>query len=141
MTQKSVADMALSIRATLEKNGFPANRVSLPLERLYEAAHKDGLNFNKVLDELHSSGIAHEKTPDKIIFMAVNKDDENTSGVFDQWKDLDFSKMNIAEMMSQASTLMSQMTPEQIQNVRKMYENLSPEERAKILEMAKSYNQ
>jgi hypothetical protein len=139
MANRTVSDMVASIQATLEKNGFPTNRVSLPLERLYESAHQNGLNFNKVLEELKENGVAHEKTSEKIIFLPASKVDPLPGGLFDQLKNIDFSKMNMAEMMSQASTLMSQMDPGQLQKIREIYENLSPEERSKILDMAKSH--
>jgi hypothetical protein len=67
-----------NIIAILEKNGFPENQVSLPLEKMYESAHEKGINFNKVLEYLATKGIAHAKTTEKIIFHDGNHEEAKT---------------------------------------------------------------
>ena len=52
----------------IKKNGFPEKKVAFGLEKLYEAAEKKNINFNKVLQTLDEIQIAHEKTPEKIVF-------------------------------------------------------------------------
>lgn len=113
MSVKTIEDMVLNIKNTLSKNGFPQKAVALPLERLYEAAHRDGLNFNKVLSELAAAGIEHEKTSEKVIFREKPAAQTSDSGLnMDALKNLnlpnmDFSKMNMGDMMSQAKELRS----------------------------------
>ncbi len=85
-----------NIVKTLTKNGFPAQRVALPLERMYEVAYEKGLNFNKALAALDERGIAHEKTSEKIIF---------------------FPKADFADMMAEAQKIFAGMTDEQRQEL------------------------
>lgn len=135
MTTKTHADMARNIEAILGKHGFPENRVALPLEKLYESAHRDGVNFNKVLAELQSKGVGHEKTAEKIIFFRVEAD---LPGGFsmEHLKSMDFSKLSTDDMMRQASQMMQSMTPEQLRKIKEMYDNLSPEERSQLMNLA-----
>lgn len=140
MGVKTVEDMVAVVKRNLEKHGFPGNSVALPLERLYEAAHRDGVNFNKVLDLLASEGIANEKTAEKIIFRPQTPPPSSSpfAGLnFDGLKDLDFSKMNMSDMMKQAQEMMKNLSPSQKLELKKMYDNMSPEERSKIMETVK----
>ena len=138
MTVKTVSDMVENIRKILTKNGFPGNRVALPLERLYESAHRDGLNLNKVLAELEALGVANEKNTEKIIFFEKPRPSSAPFSM-DSLKDLDFSNMSTDEMMRQASAMMKSMSPEQLKQIKEMYESLSPEERANLMDRAKSF--
>ena len=56
------------IMKNLANNGFPKKKVSLPLEKLYEAADKKGVNLNKILEKMEGEGVQVEKTLDKILF-------------------------------------------------------------------------
>ena len=131
----SIQDMADNIKRNLDKNGFPAASVALPLEKLYESAHRDGLNFNKVLEHLEQEGISHTKTAEKIIFS--KKPGLN----LDALKNMDFQNMDMTSMMAQAAEVMKNMTPTQMAEIKQMYDNMSPEERSKMAEMAKSMPQ
>ena len=132
----TIQDMADNIKRNLAKNGFPASSVALPLERLYESAHRDGLNFNKVLEFLDRDGISHSKTAEKIIF---TKKEEATARLnLDALENMDFKNMDMTSMMAQAAELMKNMSPSQIAEIKKMYDNMSPDERAKVADMAKS---
>jgi hypothetical protein len=132
----SIQDMADNIKRNIAKNGFPVSSVALPLERLYESAHRDGLNFNKVLELLDQDGISHSKTPDKIIF---SKKPETKSGLnLDTLKNMDFKNMDMSSMMAQAAELMKNMTPSQMAEIKQMYDSMSPDERARMAEIAKS---
>ena len=108
----TIQSMAENIIRNLAKHGFPSNPVSLPLERLYETAHRDGINFNKVLEHLDAQGVAHEKTAEKIIFSI---------------------KASMQDIMSKAQELMKNMSPEQLEAIKKMVENMSPEERERLM--------
>lgn len=104
----------------IERHGFPDKRVSLPLERMYEAAHGKGLNFNKVLASLEERGIYHEKTNDKVIF---------------------FQKSELPDMAAQfqaAKEMFEKMTPEERQRLEDLYRNLTPEQMEEIKKQAQS---
>ena len=128
--------MADNIKRNLIKNGFPSSSVALPLERLYESAHRDGLNFNKVLDLLDNEGISHSKTAEKIIF--APKTELKSEFNFDALKNLDFKNMDMTSMMAQAADIMKTMTPSQMAEIKQMIDNMSPDERSQMAEMAKS---
>ena len=153
----TIQDMADNILRNLEKNGFPGNAVALPLERLYESAHKSGINFNKVLDLLLAMGIANAKTAEKITFskalpaapaevqMASDAEGGNPfAGLnLDALKNMDFSQLdfkglNLGSMMSQASAMMKNMSSSQLADLKKMYDQMSPDERAKLMDKVKS---
>lgn len=113
---KKLKDLILK---NLGQNGFPLKKVSLPLEKLYEAADERGANLNQILEILDQEGTTHEKVEDKIIFSA-----KIPEGVDQE------------AMMNQAQEMMSQMTPEQITEIQNMIGNMSPEEREQMMKQA-----
>ena len=54
---KAFAEVVLK---NLSGNGFPMKKVSLPLEKLYEAAENKGISFNKVLESKMSDSERQE---------------------------------------------------------------------------------
>jgi hypothetical protein len=111
------------ITKNLEMNGFPKKKVSFNLEKMYEMADNKNLSLNAVLDELAKEQILNEKTVDKIIFYK-----EEVSAQFD---------MN-ADMLKQAQEMLSKMSSEEINNLKSMFENMTPEEKQQMMEQAKS---
>ena len=105
----------------LTTNGFPQKRVSLPTEKMYEAADNKGFSFNQVLEELKAAHqIDAQIGPDKIIFSKIV---QTTSKQED--------------MMKQAQEMMSKMSPEELKKVQDMFMNMSPEEKEEILKKGK----
>ena len=112
---KEFTDNILKI---LNSNGFPEKRVSLPTEKMYEAADNKGFSFNLILEELKKNhNIAAQIGPDKIIFSQV--------------------KMNQEDMMKQAQEMMSKMSPEELRKLQEMFTNMSPEEKEEIMKKGK----
>ncbi len=106
------------ILQTLRSNGFPAKRVSLPTEKMYEAADNKGLSFNSVLDQLRTEHkIEAQIGTEKIIFSQ--------------------SEANPQDMMKQAQEMMSKMNPEEIRKIQEMFTNMTPEEKEEILKKGK----
>lgn len=102
----------------LNGNGFPQKRVSLPTEKMYEAADNKGLSFNQVLQELKDThNIDAQIGPDKIIFSQISMKQE--------------------DMMKQAEEMMSKMNPEELKRLQVMFMNMSPEEKEEILKKGK----
>lgn len=130
-----------SVIDNVKKHGFPEQKVAFPIEQLYEAAHKKGINFNKVLESLDEIQIAHEKTPEKIIFFPKDRHrqevEPNPAAPFAGMDPSAFQGKSPAEMMSAVASMMKAMSPEQLEAIKSMYENMSDEERAAILEQAK----
>ena len=134
-----------SIIDNIKKNGFPEKKVAFPLERMYESAESKGVNLNKVLETLRSIQIDHKKTPEKIIFFAAARASEVPAPTADQTPQMPnpfaaFGKMptDMGQMMSMAAEMMKNISPEQLEAVRTMYENMSDEEKASIIEQAKN---
>jgi hypothetical protein len=112
----SLIDQILS---NIKSNGFPAKKVSLPLEKMYEVADNKGENLNAVLEELKTQGIDHEKTLDKIIFKSALP--------------------NLGpEGFEKAQEMMKDMGPEEMQKLQDQVANMSEEEKEKLMEQAKA---
>ena len=113
----------------LNSNGFPAKRVSLPTEKMYEIADNKGLSFNKVMDslkELHQ--IESVVDGEKIIFSKI----ETTSS-----SDNPFAGMDQADMMKKAQEMMAQMDPAELERMKSMFMNMSEEEKEDIMKKGK----
>ena len=122
----------------LTKHGFPERPVSFPIERMYEAAAAKGLSFNKVLDVLAERGIAHEKTPEKVIFSPLDSAAAfPDAGAFAGLDPSMLAGMSQEQMLAAAQAAMQQMSPEQLDAVRAMVEGMTPEQQAEMIEQAK----
>ncbi|MEX1099057.1 MAG: hypothetical protein WEB87_01445 [Bacteriovoracaceae bacterium] len=109
----------------LESNGFPDKRVSLPVEKMYEAADKRDLSFNKVLDQLKTNHcIDSEVGIEKIVFSKSSKTD-NLSGAGQE------------DMMKKAQEMMAQMDPAELEKMQESVMNMSEEEKEEMLKKAK----
>lgn len=106
------------ILQTLKTNGFPEKRVSLPTEKMYEAADNKGLSFNNVLEHLRTEHhIDSQIGSEKIIFSQKAVDPQ--------------------DMMKQAQEMMSQMDPEEIRKLQEMFTNMTSDEKEEILKKGK----
>lgn len=122
----------------LTKNGFPERQVSFPIERMYEAASVKGLSFNNVLDVLAKRGIAHEKTPEKVIFSpAANAPSFPDPSVFSALDPSMLVGLSPEQLLAAAQAAMQQMDPEQLASVRAMLEGMTPEQQAAMIEQAR----
>lgn len=103
----------------LKNNGFPNNKVSLPLEKMNKVAKNNGENLNHILDQLKDQGIEHDKTIDKIIFKTT-------------------SNLNNPEAIKKAQEMMNEMDPEEMKKLQEHVSQMSDEERNKLMEQAKA---
>ena len=109
------------ILQTLKTNGFPDKRVSLPTEKMYEAADNRGLSFNTVMDQLRAThGVDSQVGPDKIIF-SKNQD----------------SSKSPEDLIKEAQNMMAQMDPEELRKLQEMFTNMSAEEKEEIMKKGK----
>lgn len=134
MSDDSIGKFLTNIMETLNKNGFPNKKVSLPLEKMYEVAHEKGVSFNKVLDFLKEKGIDHEKTTEKIIFF--QKQAAEKIGEFpDILANLNpemLKNLDMQQAMSQAMEMMKNMSPEQLKNIQSMVGNMTQDQKDNI---------
>ena len=143
--QDALSKFVENVVQNLEKNGFPHRRVAFPLERMYESAAAKGTSFNKVLDALAARGIAHEKTPEKVIFLpAASEVSEAPASPFpggaNPFAGLDLRALeglSPDQMMAAAAQFVQQMTPEQLAMIRGLVENLSDAEKSELVERAR----
>lgn len=117
------------ILQTLNTNGFPEKRVSLPTEKMYEAADNKGFSFNQVLEQLKADHqVEAQIGPEKIIFSRV---------AGEATLETPFAGMNPEDMMKQAQEMMAQMDPEELRKIQEMFTNMSPEQKDEVLKKGK----
>lgn len=140
--EKEYGEFIVKIIETLNKNGFPDKQVSLPLEKMYEYAHNKGLNFNKVLDFLEAKeSISHTKTDEKIIFSkevektATPKLDKDT--LEEAFKVGEGMSGPMGAMFAKAKEMFGQMSPEQLQSMMSMVENMPESKKQEMMKKAK----
>lgn len=131
-------EFILKILQTLEHNGFPDKKVSLPLEKLYESAHAKGINFNRILEFLsEKEGISHAKEGDRIIFSkSLPADAEQPAANPFAGLNMDaFKNMDLGSLMGQAQEMMRNLSPEQISKAQELMKNIPPEQMEKMASM------
>lgn len=126
-----------SIATNLQKNGFPGRSVAFPLERMYESAAAKGLSFNRVLEVLAERGVAHEKTPEKVIFPSPLPVAAPGTDPFVGMDMGALSGMSPEQLMAAASEAAQRMSPEQMQALQAMVGNMSPEQLQLMMEQAR----
>lgn len=120
-----------NILQTLKTNGFPEKRVSLPTDRMYEAADNKGLSFNQVLEQLKAEhNIEAQIGTEKIVFSQVKASNTTVESS-------PFAGMNQEDMMKQAQEMMSKMDPEELRKIQEMFTNMSPEQKEDIMKKGK----
>jgi hypothetical protein len=135
-TNDTLAAFVDRVVAQLTKNGYPERRVAFPLERMYESASAKGLSFNKVLEVLAERGIAHEKTPEKVIFAPASEAAPPTGEFFGIDPSM-LAGMSQEQMIAAAQAAMQQMGPDQLAALRAMVEGMTPEQQAAMMEQAR----
>ncbi len=104
------------ILENLTTNGFPHKRVSLPTDKMFEAADKRGFSFNKVLEELKTlHNVDAEIGAEKIIFSRSNQED----------------------MMKQAQDMMAKMDPAELKRLQDIFMNMGQAEKEEIMKKGK----
>jgi len=138
LVQDPLAAFVEHVVQQLAKNGFPERRVSFPIERMYESAAAKSVSFNKVLDVLAERGIAHEKTPEKVVFVpATSAPSFPDPSAFAGLDPAMFAGLSKEQLLAAAQTAMKQMGPEQLATMRAMLEGMTPEQQAQMVEQAR----
>ena len=139
------------IKSTLEKNGFPDKKVSLPLAKVKAAAEGKGLDLDMILSRLKMGSIFSELSEEKIVFSDSETEEEASSanpfanmgamgGLGDMLGGLDLGalqNMSQEDLMGQVTNMMQNMTPEQQQAMMDMYQNMSDEDKENIMNKGK----
>lgn len=134
------------IVSTIEANGYPDKKVSLPLPKVKAACESKGLELDMILSRLGMKGFYGKESGEKLIFSNVQEEEPasnpfgNMGGMGDMFGGMDMSalqNMSQEELMGQVSSLMETMTPEQQQGMMDMYKNMSEEDRDQLLNKGK----
>ncbi len=103
----------------LNSNGFPAKRVSLPMEKMFEAADNKGFSFNKVMEVMKADyNIDSQISGEKIIFSQAQVEAKAESK---------------EDMIRQAQEMMAKMDPEELRKIQEMFNNMTPEQKEEIM--------
>ena len=132
----------ISVKQTIKKNGFPKKIVRLPFKPVYDSCKNSGISLREVLKHLEQEDIISEIQGNYILFRAPNKpiapetsDNKPDSYTFKNSQGIpDLS--NLGEL---GQDYLSKLSPEQINQYQKMMENLSEDEKLKIMELAKNF--
>ncbi|MEC7640542.1 MAG: hypothetical protein VYC17_00150 [Nitrospinota bacterium] len=129
-----------SIKQSIHKYGFPDKIVRLPFKPVYDRCKKNGTALNEVLGNLKTENIIGEIQGNHIVFHSREKPlprkEENASGQKGAW---DFSGLrdfaNLENIRELASDQLAKLTPEQLAEIRKLAEHLSPDQKARMMEL------
>ncbi len=135
MSEPSVVED--SIKHCIEKNGFPEKSVRLPFKAIHDSCKKHNTALKEVLANLVPDKIVGTIQGDFIEFRSSDKpaskpkatsQDSGSSGIpgMGNLPDMDSLK-------DMAQSYMSQMNPEQIEEMKNKVANMSEEERKDIL--------
>jgi len=138
MTEPNQAEE--SIKHSINKNGFPEKIVRLPFKPVYDACKKHGTNLSSVLDNLQEQQIFGKIIGNHVEFRSREKIDFKSPSAESSSASDDFSWIkgaagNIKGFQDAAKEAMGEMTPEQMQEIRKSVESMSDEEKMNIMKM------
>jgi hypothetical protein len=89
-----------------------------------------------VLEVLAERGIAHEKTPEKVIFAPAEVACPAT-GALAGFDPALFAGMSQEQLVAAAQAAMQQMGPDQLATLRAMLEGMTPEQQAALVEQVR----
>ena len=135
MTESNQAEK--SIEHSIRKNGFPGKIVRLPFKPVYDACKNYGTNLSDVLDNLQEQQIFGKIIGNHVEFRSREKIDfkppDPSSANDFSW--IKGAASNLKGFQEAAKDAMEEMTPEQMQEIRKSVESMSDEEKQNILKM------
>ena len=125
------------IEENLKSNGYPEKKVSLPLEKMYEVADSKGLSFNAILKEMKEvHGIDFILETERVVFSAVEKNETPQNSPF-SFNPEELKDMDQDELKEKAQNFMKSMSPEQMEEIQKTFNNMSQEEKDDIMKKGK----
>ncbi len=136
------SSVEISVKQIIKKNGFPEKIVRLPFKPVYDSCKKSGVGLREILNRLEEEDIIGEIQGDYILFRAPNKRidsevSENKPPANEFKNPQGFP--DLTKLSALGQDYLSKLNPEQINQFRQMMENMSEEEKAKIMELAKNF--
>ena len=125
-----------SIKHSNRKNGFPEKIVRLPFKPVYDACKNHGTSLSDVLDKLQEEQIFGKIIGNHVEFRSREKidfkaPDEKATDEFSWIK----GAANLKGFQEAAKNAMGEMTPEKLDEARKMVEGMSDEEKMNMMKM------
>jgi hypothetical protein len=123
-----------SILTTLEKNGFPGKKVTLPFQAIFKSCKKHDTTLSNVLNHLKTSDILNETVGDRILFYHKTLSPLKKKETVDP--DLGAASGISEEAYAEAMEKLKQMDPQEVERMKKQVMDMSPEEQAEMLKKA-----
>ncbi len=136
-TMTESRDVEESIQHSIRKNGFPEKIVRLPFKPVYESCKRHGTSLNVVLQNLEEEQVYGKITGDYIEFRSPEKfEPRGGEGASENPGEgpADLSGDLPPDLQAAARQYMADLDPEQVEELRKMVENLSEEEKKTLLQ-------
>lgn len=111
-------NFTISLKKNLKRNGFPHKKVAFNIEVIYEKCEQLGFSFNSLIPKLKEDNINVQIETERIVF---GQNIENTR----------------EDLFSKAQDMMSKMSPEELQNIQMTLENMSDDQKEKMMDEAK----
>jgi hypothetical protein len=133
--------VAENIKHSIGKNGFPEKIVRLPFKPVYDACKRDGSSWTDVLDTLQEQQIFGKIVGNHVEFRSREKIDfkpastKSSTESSDNFSWIKGAANNLKGFQDAAKDAMGKMSPEQMDEARKMVENMSDEEKKEMLKM------
>lgn len=124
-----MASVEESIIHSINKNGYPDKRVSLPFQPIFKACKANDTTLSDVLKELEEQGIKNSIEGDKIVFFSSTFEPKSQG----ETKEFDFSNQMVQEAMKK----IREMDPGELDKLKQQVEGLSEEEKKDLMEKAK----
>ncbi len=121
-----------SILATLEKNGFPEKKVTLPFQAIFKSCKNHDTTLSNVLNHLKTSDILHETIGDRILFYHKTLSPSKTKEATGPGTDPGISE----EAYTEAMEKLKQMDPQEVERIKKQVMDMSPDEQADLMKKA-----
>ncbi len=142
--------VAASIRHSIEKNGFPDKAVKLPFRPVYASCKQHGTPLAEILTQLGEEGIIGTLTGDHILFQTPELASESARTKQSKPEKMDPEIMDppsenpapsmegfpggLENLTQLAGNTMSQLSPEQLKSLKENFDNMSPEEKMKLMQ-------
>ena len=122
------------IVATLEKNGFPANKVRLSKDSLEKLCQENSCSLREIVTQLKDKKIQVETLDDKVVFSMLI-----TDNLFDPSLLEELAKMDSDKLMGMAQKFMSSLSSDKMEEIKKQYDNLDEKTKEEILKKTQDW--
>ena len=129
-----------SIKFSLRKNGFPDKKVRLPFKAVYKSCKENETSLTEVLENLKAEEIFGKMSGDYIEFSSLEKQNNSAKAQAGESPDINgpaegFGISDATEFEEMAKQAMSNMTPEELDEIKARVDNMSEEEKQNIMKM------